>query len=112
MKRFFQTFLLFIALATGGAFAASANVTVGGGGREIECDGTQRTATLNSRGGSILNKSSASVWIQLDAGTVGTTSGDVSIEIAQGTSIKLPETCVAFTFKTAGSTSYLIFLGK
>ncbi len=108
MKRFLAILFLFSA----SAFAASADITLGGSGREIECDGTQRVATLNARGGSILNKSSASVWIQLDGGTVGTTSGSISIEVATGTSLKLPDTCSSFTFKTGGSTSYLIYLGK
>ena len=91
--------------------AASANVTLGGNGREFECDTTQRTASMNVEGGSILNKSADSVWVQLDAGTVGTTSGSISIEVATGTSLRLPLTCRSFTFKTAAGTSYLIYVG-
>ncbi len=93
--------------------AVSADITLAGNGREVECDGTQRTATIQtgSQGGSIYNKSSASVWVDLNAGTVVTSSGSTSVEIAQGTSIRLPKQCNSFNFKTASGTSYLIFLG-
>src|SRR4051812_21030377 len=115
MKKLLSAFsfgLCAVALYCVLAYAASADVTLGSGGREIECDGTQHAATLNVRGGSILNKSSTSVWVDLNAGTVTTSSGSTSIEIATGTSIKLPDTCPSFTFKTSGSTSYLIYLSK
>lgn len=92
--------------------AVSANVTLRPLGREFECDTTQRTATLsNVRGGSIYNKSSDSVWVDLNGGTVVTSSGSTSIEVAQGTALRLPVECTSFTFKTASGTSYLIFVG-
>lgn len=112
MKRFIQCFLILaLCLQLHAVLAVSANVSLGSGGREVECDSTERTATVNVKGGSIYNKSSGSVWVNLDAGTVGTTSGSVSIEIAQGVSIKLPNQCGSFTFKTASGTSYLIYVG-
>lgn len=100
----------FAAYLTTTALAVSADVSLGSGGREIECDGTQRTATLHTRGGSIMNKSATSVWVNLEGDTVATSSGSTSIEIAQNTSIRLPSQCKAFTFKTTGATSYLIYL--
>ena len=91
--------------------AASADVSLGSGGREFECDTTQRTATVNVRGGSILNKSTDSVWVDFDAGTVSTSNGGTSIELAQNTSVKIPQACGSFTFKTASGTSYIIYVG-
>lgn len=115
MRNVFKTIIISlcaVALYAAIAFATSADVTLRGNGNEIECDGTQRTATVQANvvGCSIYNKSSASVYVDLNAGSVVTSSGSTSIEIAQGTSIKLPKTCLSFTFKTAGSTSYLIYL--
>lgn len=113
------TLILAIALNFGAAFwidsvlhAASADITLAGNGREVECDTTQRTATIQSGNinCSIYNKSSGSVWVDLNEGTVTTSSGSTSIEVAQGTSLKLPKNCKAFTFKTSSGTSYLIFL--
>lgn len=92
--------------------AVSANVTLSGPGREFEADTTQRTATVQAgnKGGSILNKSADSVWIDLNGGTVTTSSGSTSIELQTRVSIKLPNNCATFTFKTASGTSYIEFV--
>ena len=94
------------------AFSASADVTIGGSGREVEADTTQRIATLIVHSGSILNKSTDSVWVNFDAATVSTVSGGTSIEIKTGTSLKIPDQCGAFTFKTASGTSFLVYVGR
>lgn len=95
------------------AFAVSADVTLRGNGNEVECDGTQRTAivTNGAKSGTIMNKSSTSVWVDFNAGTVVTTSGSTSVEIATNVAIRIPAQCQSFNFKTTGSTSYLIFTG-
>ncbi len=113
MKRCIQCFLIFGVLLQASMIvqAVSAAVSLGSSGREFECDGTERLATVNAKGGSIYNKSTDSVWINLEAGTVGTSSGGIDIEIKTGVSIKLPSQCGSFTFKTAGGTSYLIWVG-
>lgn len=116
MKRFLTLFLI-TALALvpvtfpARAYAVSADITLAGGGREVECDSTQRTATLATHGGSIYNKSTGSVWINLEADTVGTSDGGTSIEVKTGVSLRLPSQCGSFTFKTASGTSYLIYVG-
>lgn len=88
---------------------ASADVTcAGSAGREIEADTTQRTATLSKPGGTVTNKSSDSVWIDENAGTVSTTNGSAtSYEVRQNASFALPFDCRSFTFKTASGTSFL-----
>lgn len=103
--------LFAVALYATVSLATSADISLGSNGREVECDGTQRTATLNTHGGSIMNKSTGSVWVSLDAGTVSTTSGGTSVEVLQNMSIKLPSSCGSFTFKTASGTSYLVYVG-
>ncbi len=116
MKTLFKSFLAGVVLALCihvAANAVSADITLKGNGREIECDSTQRTATLQAGcvEPSIYNKSAGSVWVNLNGGTVGTTSGSTSIEIKQGVAIKIPKQCTSFNFKTASGTSYLIFTG-
>jgi len=89
---------------------ASANVTLGNVSREFECDGTERTATLNHKGGKLTNmgENSLDIWINEAAGTVDMTSGNAtSVRIGSGGSHVLPPTCSSFTFKANGGSEYL-----
>lgn len=92
--------------------AVSADVTLRGNGQEYEADSTQRTTTITGAvtGGSVYNKSSGSIWIDLNGGTVVTSSGSTSIECAVGIAYKLPKNCKTFNFKTAGGSSYFQFV--
>lgn len=92
--------------------AVSADVTLRGGGNEFEADSTQRTATITSSvlGGSIMNKSSGSIWVDLNGGAVVTSSGSTSIECKQNTAFRVPKNCRSFTFKTVSGSSYFQFL--
>lgn len=91
---------------------ASANQTLYASGKEFECDGTQRTATITGvSGGSITNlSSSVTAYINVDGGTVATSdpTGDSGRSIPPLSTRKLPNTCRAFTFK-AGSSCYLSY---
>ncbi len=90
---------------------ASSNQTMYGGGGEIESDTTQRTVTLIIPGGVIANKSTVECWVNVDGGTVTTTDAALASVVplpANGTLV-LPNTCRAFTHKTAASTAYLIY---
>jgi len=90
---------------------ASADVTLpGSAGRDFEADTTQRTATLNSGGGSITNPTAdVTVWVNENGGEVSTTSGGGSIPILPNATFPLNSTTRRFTFKTASGTAYPIY---
>lgn len=88
---------------------ASADVTLGGSGREFEVDTTERTATLNSPGGWLRNThATETAFVNTTAATVVTTQpvGAAGLTIKAGQSVALPAKCQSFTFKS-GATTYL-----
>ncbi|MBE7464811.1 MAG: hypothetical protein HS116_15155 [Planctomycetes bacterium] len=86
-------------------------MTLGDTPREFEVDTTQRTGTVNSRGGWLTNThATEAVFVDTLAGTTATTqpAGVGHLVIKPGKSMPLQNTCAAFTFK-AGGTSYLLW---
>lgn len=90
---------------------ASANVTLAGSAsRDFEADTTQRTATLQKPGGTVTNPSADTVWIDVNGGTVSTTNGGGSTPVLQNGTVRLPNQCHSFTFKTAANSSYPFYV--
>ena len=86
---------------------ASANVTLPGSSTYgFECDNTERTATLNGRGGYVFNTDdTVTAYLNVDGGTVATSDpvGAAGLPVPPGKSVPLPYTCASFTFKSASS---------
>ena len=89
---------------------ASANVTNGPAGREFECDSTQRLATLVVPGGTVSNTGTVDAYINVDAGTAATSqpAGASGRTVSVGATVRLPRSCMSFTF-VSGSTTYLLY---
>ncbi len=94
---------------------ASADVTIGDGGREFEADATQHAATLTTPGGIVSNRGtdangSGKAFINPDGGDVDTSQPATvpCIPLPVGSSYRLPFTCKYFTFKASAST-FLVF---
>lgn len=86
---------------------ASANVTLGSMPHEFEADTTQRTATLNLRGGWLRNQHATELaFVNFDAGVVTVTqpSGYAHATLKPGQVIQIPPSCAAFTFDAGAST--------
>lgn len=84
-------------------------MTLGDTPHEFEVDTTQRTATLNTRGGWLLNThGTEAAFVDTAAGTTATTqpAGVGHLVIKPGKALPVPITCGSFTFKAAG-TSFL-----
>jgi hypothetical protein len=91
---------------------SSSNKTLGSNSRDIECDNTERTNSLNIPGGLLTNraKNGLTIWINENAGTVDNTDGNAtSIPIGPGASYRLPHTCHAFTSRCFDGTEFLIY---
>lgn len=91
----------------------SANVTLAGSGNGgFLCDDTQRTATLNLFGGNVSNIGSKTAFLNVDGGTVVTTSpvGAGGREVPVGATVPLPKGCRNFTFQCAsGESTTLVY---
>ena len=90
---------------------ASSNQTLSDSGSEFEADGTQRIATLNVPGGRVTNTGTVAAAINVDAGAVLVTQpcGASGRLVAVGDTVVLPDQCAAFTFKSTGASTWLLY---
>lgn len=89
---------------------ASADVTLASEVHEFEVDATQRTATLNQRGGWIRNvHATEPLFVNMRAATVtvATPAGIAGATLRAGQSMKIPAHVTAFTFDAANATALL-----
>lgn len=92
---------------------AAENQTLGSQMASIEVDNaSQYKATLQQRGGRLLNVGSVDVFVNTDAGTVlvtGESSGN-NAKIPPGAAIQLPYGCPSFTHRTASAAGLLTYV--
>lgn len=89
---------------------ASVNVTLPDCGQEVECDNTQRLATLLTPGGTVSNNGAVDAVINPSGGTVTLTqpAGASCLPVPVGATVKLPFSCSGFTFKSTAQT-FLVY---